>query len=256
MTAPEHTQLDDLRDYLTPAREERGMTTDNTFALEYLSEGRDVTRPPSAVKAAFREGLRLHARGHAGEGLQDQTVDDARALAKGSPMSPEKAVAMRAWFARHGAQPEQTRARKDQRAALDAGEDLASAPALVSWLLWGGDEAQAWAEKVVAHYEKTEKLMDSADHRYTRVSLLLETLSSPIEEAGPVPLRKALDELLDSALSSAKELNAIRAKLKPHAREGSPHATDVMMLTTVLETAEDILHELLKVTREEFKAVK
>ncbi len=232
--------------------------TPETLALEYLAEGRGVTMPPSAVKAAFREGLRLHARGLGGEGLKDQTVDDARALAKGSPMSPEKAIAMRAWFARHGAQPEQTRARKDQRAALDAGEDLASAPALVSWLLWGGDEAEAWAEKVVAHYEKTEALMDRTDRKTSRVEALLESLSQPptLAEAGPVPLRRVLDELQDSALSAAKELNAIRTKLKPHAREGGPHATDAMMLGTVLETAEDILHELLKTVRGEFKDVK
>lgn len=230
--------------------------TPETLALEYLAEGRDVTVPPSSVRAAFREGLRLHAKGLGGEGLKDQTVADARELARGSPMTPEKAVAMRAWFARHGAQPDQTKARKDQRAALDAGEDLASAPALVSWLLWGGDDAESWAAKVVSHYEKAEKIMDSTGRKTTRVEALLEGFAQPVAEAGPMPLRKVLDELQDSALSAAKELNAIRAKLKPHAREGLPHATDAMMLGTVLETAEDILHELLKTVRGEFKDVK
>ncbi len=105
--------------------------------------------PPLSVQREFREGLELYRRGLGGEGLVDATVAWARKLAKGEPITPEKARKMAAWFARHGASPLENAARARQKAALARGELRGRAPALVAWLLWGGDSARVWARRLV-----------------------------------------------------------------------------------------------------------
>lgn len=67
--------------------------------------------PPVSVRRALRAGLELHRRGFGGDGLVDDTVAWARRLERGEPITPEKARAMRAWFARHGASPAESAAR-------------------------------------------------------------------------------------------------------------------------------------------------
>lgn len=99
--------------------------------------------PPKGVREALRRGLELHEQGESGDGLQPETVAWARRLAAGEAISPEKARAMAAWFARHRAQ-----GKPDGREPT---------PKLVSDLLWGGDPGQAWSGKLVEQ-------MDAADH--------------------------------------------------------------------------------------------
>lgn len=106
-------------------------------------------RPPEAVQRAFRQGLELHVRGLGGEGLRPETVAWARRLAKGQAITPEKARKMAAWFARHGASPREVAARKRQAGELARGTLRGKAPALVAWLLWGGDPAVAWSRGLV-----------------------------------------------------------------------------------------------------------
>lgn len=106
-------------------------------------------RPPEAVQRAFRQGLDLYARGLGGEGLRPETVAWARRLARGEAITPEKARKMTAWFARHGASPGEVAARKRQAAELARGTLRGKAPALVAWLLWGGDPAVTWSRGLV-----------------------------------------------------------------------------------------------------------
>ena len=105
--------------------------------------------PPAAVRREFRRGLELLAQGRGGDGLRGETVQWAERLARGEPISEAKAVKMRAWFARHGASPLEVSARRRQEAALRAGTLRGKAPALVAWLLWGGDAARAWVQRLV-----------------------------------------------------------------------------------------------------------
>ncbi len=101
-------------------------------------------RPPEGVRQALRLGLELHEQGHSGDGLQPETVAWARRLAGGEAISPEKARAMNAWFARHRAQGTPDR----------GGEPT---PKLVSDLLWGGDPGQAWSGKLVEQMEAADR---------------------------------------------------------------------------------------------------
>lgn len=98
---------------------------------------------PASVRAALRRGLALFAAGHGGKGLRPETVAWARRLARGEPITREKAVKMRAWFARHVARAEVAARRRDP-----------SSPASVAYLLWGGRPAIAWSQRVVRSFDR------------------------------------------------------------------------------------------------------
>ena len=106
--------------------------------------------PPGGVRSACARGLTLRKQGHGGAGLQPATVAWARRLAAGVHASPEKARKMNAWFARHGASPEENRARREDK----------TSPAWVAWLLWGGDAGRSWSARLV-------RQMDARDNATT-----------------------------------------------------------------------------------------
>lgn len=89
---------------------------------------------PAKVRAQLHEGLRLVAEGRAGKGLRGQTVREAERMAAGDPVPNDKVRRMVAWFRRH---------RVDKR----PGWAERRTPGYVAWLLWGGDEGWAWAER-------------------------------------------------------------------------------------------------------------
>ena len=100
---------------------------------------------PSAVRRAARKGLELYNDGRGGDGLQAQTVREARTIAGRQDVSPDKLRRMRAWFARH---------ESDKRPGWDrAGKET---PGYVAWLLWGGDPGRAWAEQMVAAMDRID----------------------------------------------------------------------------------------------------
>jgi phage gp29-like protein len=109
---------------------------------EALIAGVDL-RPPQGVREAFRRGLDLVDEGYGGDGLQPETIAWARRLARGEDVAPEKAVKMRAWFARHESSPGEAEARRTDKRS----------PAWVAWLLWGGDAGRDWAGKIVRQLE-------------------------------------------------------------------------------------------------------
>jgi hypothetical protein len=104
--------------------------------------------PPVEVSRQFAEGLRLLSLGLGGDGLRGETVQWAERLARGEPATPEKLRLMRAWFARHGASPLEADARHRQANQIAQGAPPRRAPALVAWLLWGGDAGRSWASQM------------------------------------------------------------------------------------------------------------
>lgn len=106
---------------------------------------------PAAAVDAMRMGLRLVAAGLQGRGLRPETVSEARDVVRRGWATRDKVDRMRGWLARHGASPDEVAARRRQ-AAGDAGavalgappSERRRAPALTSWLLWGGDAARRW----------------------------------------------------------------------------------------------------------------
>lgn len=107
---------------------------------------------PAYMRASARQGLRYYEAGLAGDGLVDRTVTEARQMARGDALTPDKWVRTAAWIARHlvdldspGANPE---------------SDQYPTPGVVAHLLWGSGpskrsarRAMEYAEGVVARLE-------------------------------------------------------------------------------------------------------
>lgn len=96
-----------------------------------------MARPPEDVLRALRDGLSLHTVWKlSGPGLRPETVKEARKIVRTGTVDPGKVARMRAWLARHGANPKEARKRLVDR----------TSPAWVSWQLWGGDAAVRWLQ--------------------------------------------------------------------------------------------------------------
>lgn len=106
--------------------------------------------PPGAVRAAARDGLRLLEAGKGGDGLQPQTIREARDMADGRAITEDKARRMVAWFARH---------ESDKRPGWD--ERGKETPGFVAWQLWGGDAGRAWATRLVQQMDAEGKSYDA-----------------------------------------------------------------------------------------------
>ena len=106
---------------------------------------------PDYIKKNCERGLELNRKGHGGDGLTDQTKQEARDMARGE-ISYDKCKRMAAWFARH---------RVDTMAEGFGNEKSPKYPSagLVAWLLWGGDSngsmrAMVWAQEQVERVDK------------------------------------------------------------------------------------------------------
>lgn len=96
-----------------------------------------LTAPPAVLRNMER-GLLLCAQGKAGKGLRPETRRWARHIVNGGELSYARAVEMRAWFARFRYNGPAARSRATRP----------EGPAMVSWLLRGGDPGEAWARDV------------------------------------------------------------------------------------------------------------
>jgi HK97 family phage prohead protease len=123
---------------------------------EENSEARAVDlTPPAYMRAAARRGLEYYSDGKAGDGLQDATVREARAMAEGN-VTADKWVRIAAWIARHLSD-------LDSPDASPSSENYPSA-GVVAHLLWGSGPSKAsanramkYAEGVVARLEEENR---------------------------------------------------------------------------------------------------
>ena len=124
------------------------------YSAELIAKGEGFV-PPEGVRSAARRGLELrrkYKRGgldtkqakKAGVGSGVQRASD---LMHGEALSIETVKRMKNFFSRHSAY-------KDKHS------DKTSA-AYISWLLWGGNAGQRWAEKVVRQYEAKKGIKKS-----------------------------------------------------------------------------------------------
>ena len=106
---------------------------------------RDLS-PPAGARSSCKKGLDWFKAGHGGNGLKDQTVDEARSIARGDKQKIEKVRRMRAWFARHAVDK--------QSDSWKEGTDDNPSPSQVAWELWGGDAGRSWSNEVMARLER------------------------------------------------------------------------------------------------------
>ena len=101
--------------------------------------------PPAIVRQRAVEGLELVAAGH--RGGTDIGFGRAVQLATKATVYPRDVLRMKDYFRRHAVDLRSARARRGD-----------VTPGVVAWLLWGGTEGMAWANKIAAE-------MDAAMHR-------------------------------------------------------------------------------------------
>lgn len=134
---------------------------------EDMDESRAVDlTPPAYMRAAARRGLEYYADGKGGDGLVDQTIEDARRMAQGE-VSERKWRLIGPWIARHLGDLDSPAAQPDSPEYPSAG--------VVAMLLWGApankrgaQRAQAYAEGVVARLDAEEERKRIMTNRETR----------------------------------------------------------------------------------------
>ena len=114
-------------------------TRSDSFSDGFEQRQVDLT-PPAYMRAAARRGLEYYSEGDAGDGLKDQTVREARAMAKGN-VTAEKWVRLRAWIARHMADLDSP--------AADPDNDSYPSPGVVAHLLWGSGPSKRAAQRAL-----------------------------------------------------------------------------------------------------------
>jgi HK97 family phage prohead protease len=113
--------------------------------------GRATYNVPEYIRAAARKGLEWYAQGLAGDGLQPETVADARKIATGK-IDSEKLVRMAAWIRRHRIDWENVVANRDA-----SNPDFPGHGAVAAYL-WGvqttdasaTDRVLKWADGLIA----------------------------------------------------------------------------------------------------------
>jgi ATP-dependent Clp endopeptidase proteolytic subunit ClpP len=167
---------------------------------------------PGWMRDNFRKGLDWFEKGFGGDGLADSTIEEARAIAGGNLVSPDKAQRMSAWFARH-------------MGDLDGveGDESHPTPGMVAHALWGGwpkadsERAMAWAEAKYAEHEKEQEQQIEQEGN----SMENQEPQNAIEEAPVLPdfqamIAKTAQDLLNAEArisGLSEELIAAQANL-------------------------------------------
>jgi HK97 family phage prohead protease len=130
----------------------RGLMIEAYSPDEYLAdEERAVYEVPNYIRDAAARGLSFVEDGRAGEGLQPQTIAEARELAAGRA-DTDKVIRMAAWIRRHRGDWEGVPQNEDQD-----NEDFPG-PGAVAGFLWGvettdrdaTDRVLSWADALIA----------------------------------------------------------------------------------------------------------
>tara|TARA_Y100000592_G_scaffold97265_1_gene167647 strand:+ start:7554 stop:10175 length:2622 start_codon:yes stop_codon:yes gene_type:complete len=97
--------------------------------------------PPQGVRDACKAGIKLFEDGFGGSGLEAATVREARAIARGEPVTVFKARKMIRWWGRNSR-------------FLDEPKD---SPAWTAAQLWGGRAGKSWASKLKRAIDAEER---------------------------------------------------------------------------------------------------
>ena len=160
---------------------------------------------PQWMRDNFRKGLDWFEKGFAGDGLADSTIEEARAIAGGNLVSPDKAQRMAAWFARH-------------MSDLDGveGDESNPTPGMVAHALWGGwpksdsERAMAWAEAKYTEHERTleEEEMEEEQNEQQASEPVLEQVLEPVAALTEEPVLPDFHAMLAKAGVELSEAQA------------------------------------------------
>lgn len=115
---------------------------------------------PNYIAANARQGLRYYDEGLAGSGVTEQTISEARALARGEA-TEDKIVRANAWAARHAVDLESARNSNPDNPGYPG-------PGAVAHLLWGINprnpgKARSWFERMSNRIKQARALASALD---------------------------------------------------------------------------------------------
>jgi ATP-dependent Clp endopeptidase proteolytic subunit ClpP len=190
---------------------------------------------PGWMRDNFRKGLDWFEKGFAGDGLAEETVTEARAIAGGAMVSPDKAQRMAAWFARH-------------MGDLDgvSGDEEKPTPGMVAHALWGGwpkadsERAMAWAEAKYAEHEKTQEesnmeTNEPAAEAVVEEPVLADEAPAVVIMAGEAAVESVEGEAQtaepEASIDAVASLLEVQAKLNAHIAELKAALDSAVMLS-------------------------
>jgi len=151
-------------------------------------------------------------------------------MANGADISPEKAVKMRAWLARHESDKDGEGFYPDQDGFPSAGR--------VAWALWGGDPAVSWSNKLVGQMEREDaKKIHVRDKRAQIWNAYIEKMHGPAE--------KQFDKAMRDYLKGAKARYVKRIR-QSKSKKSFPNGVDKVLDWNELQAAIDESIILLK----------
>jgi HK97 family phage prohead protease len=162
-----------------------GITALDVDEIPAMPEDRQVNlTAPAYFRASARRGLRWVEEGHAGDGLLDRTINEARAMAEGN-ITEDKWVRLRAFLARHMVD-------FDSPAANVTNEDYPS-PGVVAVALWGGGGTRRSAQRALDYAEGVVARLNEENEGRTKGNAMskLETREFEID----LELREEGDEM-------------------------------------------------------------
>ena len=125
------------------------------------SEQRDVNLvAPAYMRASARQGLKYYEEGLAGDGLVGRTVTEARQMARGDALTPDKWVRIAAWIARHMTDLD----------APDADPQADGYPSagVVAHLLWGSGPSKRAARRAMDYADGVVARIEAENSERTR----------------------------------------------------------------------------------------
>jgi HK97 family phage prohead protease len=172
---------------------ELGIEAINPSSIDETSSVRAIDQEaPAYMRAAARRGLQYYEDGLGGDGLQEQTINEARDMAEGR-VTDDKWVRIAAWIARHLTD-------LDAPDADPSSENYPS-PGVVAHLLWGSGPTKRSALRALDYAESVVARID-AENTNTEEETMNESV---------------MDETRAKWLRAAY---AIKAKLEGDTQEG------------------------------------
>jgi len=155
---------------------------------------------PEGVKEEIRQGLDAFEEGHGGDGLEDVTVKEARALVRGempTVFKVEKGYGF---------------TQRNQRFA-----DLeVNSPGWVAWKLWGGEAGMAWFKSLWGQLEGRRKDLSEPERRTFRIF----SWGSVEHKNGDFVVDRAFGEALVEAFEFYAERSYFPPIWREHQAEG------------------------------------
>jgi len=130
--------------------------------------------PPAYMRAAARRGLAFVEDGFGGDGLEDRTIREARAMANGS-VTADKWVRLRAWIARHLVDLDAPDAQPDA--------DGFPSPGVVAHLLWGSGPGKAGARRAMEYADGVVARLEAENEGRSKGAVVrkIEHRTNPVD---------------------------------------------------------------------------